>query len=91
MADNSSPGLEGLGGETTSAALPLANHLCAFLAGGDSVSVALENFLRDPSDDGCRVLGSLELLDELLFELFDERHVRFVLADNIRPLCGGGR
>lgn len=76
IADNSSSGLLSLCGETASAALPLSDHLRAFLAGGDAVSVAFEDFLRNPSDDGCGVLGSVELLQELLFELFDIRRVR---------------
>jgi hypothetical protein len=71
MADNASSGLKSLCGETATAALPLADHLSALLAGGDAVTVAFEDFLGNPSDDGRSVLGSLELLEELLFELFD--------------------
>jgi len=66
--------LDGLCGEAAAAALPLANHRCAFLAGGDAVSVAFEHLFGYPADDGRRVLGALELLHELLFELFDVRH-----------------
>jgi len=80
MADNSSSGLESLCGETATAALPLANHLHALLAGGDAVAAAFEDLLGNPSDDGRRILGSLELVDELLFELFDIRHVRYVVG-----------
>jgi len=80
MADNPSPGLLGLCGEAFASALTLADQLGAFLAGGDAVPVAFEDFLGCPSDDGCRILGSLELLHELLFELFDERHVRCVVG-----------
>src|ERR1035441_2684474 len=71
MADNASSGLKSLCGKTATAALTLADHLSALLAGGDAVAVAFEDFLGDPSDDGRSVLGSLKLLHELLFELFD--------------------
>jgi hypothetical protein len=80
MAGNAISGLERLCGETASAALPLTNHLRAFLAGGDAVAIAFEDFLGNPSDDGRRVLGALELLHKLLLELFDIRHVRFVVG-----------
>jgi len=82
MADNPSSRLLSLCGQVAAAALSLANHLHAFLAGGDSVLVAFEDFLADPFDDGCRVLGALELLHKLRFELCDIRHVRVVLAGN---------
>ena len=66
--------LEGLCGKTAPAALPLADHLLALLAGGDAVSVAFEDFLGNPSDDGRRVLCALELADKLLLELFNVGH-----------------
>lgn len=78
MADNSSSGLLSLRGEAGSSALSLADHLGPFLAGGDAVSVAREDLLGCPPHDGGRILGALELLYELLFELFDICHVRCV-------------
>lgn len=76
MADNQALGLERLCGKAAAAALPLANHLRALLAGSDSVPVAFEDLLGNPSNDGRSVLAALELFDELLFELFNIRHVR---------------
>ena len=90
MADNSSSGLLSLCGKAAAAALTLADHLGPFLAGGDSVAIAFEDFLRDPSDDGRGILAPLELLHELLFELFDVRHVRVLLADNRSTFVRGG-
>src|SRR5581483_1789939 len=80
------PRLEGFGGKAAAAALPLAPHHSALLAGGDAVPVALKHFLGYPADDGCRVLAALELLHQLLFEFVDVAHVRF-LGLIMRPLC----
>lgn len=74
MADNQALRLESLCGETAAAAFSLANHRGAFLARGDAVLVALEDFLGNPSDDGRSVLGALELLHKLLLELFNVSH-----------------
>jgi len=74
MAGNQALGLEGLCGETAAAAFTLADHLGAFLPGGDAVLVAFEDFLGNPSDDGRRVLVALELLHKLLLELLNVSH-----------------
>ena len=58
-------------GKTAPAAFALTDHLRAFLAGSDTVAVAFEDFLGNPADDGRGVLGAVELLCELDFELFD--------------------
>ena len=79
--------LEGLCRKTGATALPLALHRLAFLAGGGAVPVALEAFLGNPSDDGRRVLGAVELLHKLRFKCFDVTHWSFSLADKVRPLC----
>ena len=71
MADNSSSGLESLCGETAAATLPLSDHLPAFLAGGDAVAVAFEDFLGNPPDEDIIVLGFVEFLSKLRFKLFD--------------------
>lgn len=60
----------------------LALHRLALAAGGDAVSVAFENLLGNPSDDGFRSLGARELLQKLGFELFDVGHRSFGLACN---------
>lgn len=65
---------------TASAALPLADHLHAFLACGDTVAIAFEDFLRSPADDGRGVLGAVELFGKLDFELFDVCHVSVVVG-----------
>ncbi|MDB6021375.1 MAG: hypothetical protein JWQ04_1232 [Pedosphaera sp.] len=52
-------------------ARPLTNHHCALLAGGDAVTVAFEQLLGNPADDRRSVLGALELLYELRFEVCD--------------------
>ena len=75
--------LRGLSGERlllVRSILSCAHHLRAFLADRNAVSVAFENFLRNPCDDCGRVLDSLELLCKLRFELFDIRHVHFVVG-----------
>ena len=66
------PGLRlfGLVGVALAAALAVALHLDALLAGLDAVAVTLENLLGDPLDDG-RFLGAGELLEKLRLELFD--------------------
>ena len=46
-----------------------------FGTGGDTAA-AFEDFLSSPSDDGCRVLGSVELLDKVRSELLNIGHVR---------------
>src|SRR5436190_16672135 len=74
MAGNQALRLEGLFGKAAAAALSLALHRLAFLASGDAVSVAFEDFLGNPSDDGCRVLCALELLHKLRFKVFDVAH-----------------
>ena len=74
MADNQALGLEGLFGETAAAALSLALHRLAFLAGGDAVPVAFEDLLGNPSDDGFRGLVAVELLHKLRFKVFDVAH-----------------
>ena len=75
-----------------SAAHALALHRRPFLAGGDAVSVAGEDTLGSPSDDGFCGLVAEELFVELALELFDERHVRLVIRlIKVRPLCGGAR
>ena len=58
-----------MGGNGRTAALSLADHFGPFLAGGDAVAIAFEDFLRDPSNDGCGILAPFELLLELGFEL----------------------
>lgn len=74
MADNQTLGLESLCGETAVAAFSLALHRLAFLASGDAVSVAFEDLLGNPSDDGCRVLCAVELFQKLRFKVFDVAH-----------------
>ena len=64
VIDKTSLRLFGWWHETTvTAALALANHLHAFLAGGDAVTVAFEHFLGNPAHDFIRALRSFfELL-----------------------------
>lgn len=78
MAHNQARRLEGLCGEAVPAALTLADHLGPFLPGGDAVFVAREDLLCCPPHDGRSILVAPELLHELLLELFDVSHVRFV-------------
>ncbi len=85
MADNQALGLERLCGEAAAAALSLAYHLRALLAGCDSVPVAFEDSLGNPSDDGRSVLAALELLDKLLFELFDMPHALIEVSGAFTP------
>ena len=61
--------LLGLPGDAVAAALSLSDRPSALLAGGDAVSVAFEDFLRDPSDDGYRVRATLELFSEAPLEI----------------------
>ena len=53
------------------AALSLALDRCTGLAGGDAVTVAFEDFLGNPSDDGFRALCAFELLCELFLKVCD--------------------
>src|SRR6266566_1983884 len=89
--DNSSSRLLSLRRRTAAAAFSGADHLFALLARGDTVGVAFEDLLAGPSHDGRSVLGCLELLCELLFELCDVRHVRLKLADKDSTFARGGR
>ena len=52
MADNNTKRLLGVAERIASAALALTFHLKAFFACGDSVTVAFEDFFRNPSHDG---------------------------------------
>jgi hypothetical protein len=74
MAGNQALRLEGLFGKTATAALSLPLHRLAFLAGGDAVPVAFEDFLGNPPSDGCRILVAVELLHQLRFKVFDVAH-----------------
>jgi len=89
VAVNASRRLCGFAGKAAAAALSLADHLGALLAGGDAVAVTFEDFLRDPSNDGCGILAPFELLLKLGFELLDIRHGSLLLADNSTFVRGG--
>jgi hypothetical protein len=80
LAGNASRRLCGFAGKAAAAALSLADHLGALLAGGDAVAVTFEDFLRDPSNDGCGILAPFELLLEFCFEFLDIRHGSFVVG-----------
>jgi hypothetical protein len=63
---------------TAAAALSLANHLCAFLAGCDAVSIAFEHFLGGPSDDCHGAIRTVvELFGKLCLKLLNECHCSF--------------
>lgn len=73
-------------GKTASSALSVALHRLAFLAGGDAVSVALQDFLGNPSNEG-GLVGAVELLQKLRFKLFDVCHAFVRWLIRIRPFC----
>jgi hypothetical protein len=77
-------------GRAASAAFPVPDDLRALLARLDPVSVAFDDFLGDPSDDGVLALSAIELGFKLLLELRDVAHVSLMWADNARP-CGPAR
>jgi len=57
------------------AALALALHRRATLAGGDAVAVAFEHALGAPADNRAGITFGVQLSSKFLLELFDERHV----------------
>ena len=71
LANNKAVRLLGFGSGTVLAALTLAADRSLFLAGGDAVLVAFEDFLGNPADDLLDGLATGELLGKLLLELFD--------------------
>ena len=72
--------LLGLSVRTAAAALSLASHRFAILAGGDAVLEALENPLANPSDERVLGFGTIELLPKLGFKLFDVFHRSFKIG-----------
>lgn len=71
MADNASSGLLSLCGETATAALPLSDHLRAFLAGGDAVAVAFKKLLASPANDGSGVAAAFKFARKLALKIID--------------------
>lgn len=74
---NANSGLESWGGRagrSAASALTLALHDRAVLAGLDAVTVAFEDFLGHPSNEGGFVVLAVKLGDKLRFKLLNVSH-----------------